>query len=141
MLLAIRLAPGQEDFVGPFSEWPEDARDPAHLHVIDAGVGPVGFFRIDPAFHARIPTLPPGSHGLRGLLIDRDHQGRGLGARALRALPDHIRRSYPGLGRLWLTVDAPNTLAHALYLRTGWVRGGPDVAGRDGLEHLLRLDL
>ena len=137
----MRRAPGQEGYVGLYEDWPKEMRAPENLHVIDDGDGPVGFFRIDPAFDLRVPSLTKGSHGLRGLLIDARLQGRGLGRSVMEALPVYLSGRFPGLRHVFLTVDAPNDRAHRLYRGTGWLPHGPDHAGDNGIEYVLRLDL
>ena len=137
----MRPAPDQAGLVGRFADWPDETRDRAFLHVIEHEGAPVGFFRIDPAFHDRDPRLPPGAHGLRGLLIDAGRQGRGIGRAALTALPGHLRACHD-LTEVFLTVDRPNTRAIHLYEATGWTPVGlPDLAGRSGPEMVMRRDL
>ncbi|SHI37042.1 GNAT family N-acetyltransferase [Wenxinia saemankumensis] len=140
-LLTLRSGPGQERFAGRFADWPEAARDPRYLHVIERQGRIVGLFRIDPAFDARVPGLPAGAHGVRGLLIDAASQGTGIGTAVMEGLPAHLRACHPGLRLVWLTVDHDNPGARRLYERTGWVRHLPDFAGTDGPEHVFRREL
>lgn len=68
---------------------------------------------------------------LRGLRIDRNHQGRGLGRRALAACIDDLRRRHPGVRTLVAHVDHGNRRAIDLYRGAGfreadaWDFGGP----------------
>ena len=141
-LSAIRLGPGQDNFVSTFDDWPDAARDMSHLHIIDANRAAAGFFRIDPEFQRRDPRLPNGTHGLRGLLIDAARQGQGIGHAAFTALPDHLRSTYPELDAVWLTVDTPNTAAIRLYEATGWQRSPLGTfIGPGGPEWIYRLPL
>ena len=124
--------------MAPYGQWSAEARG-HDLHLICEERTLRGFFRIDRALDRRDPRLPPGAHGLRGLLIDAAHQGRGLGRAAFEALPGYIRRCYPALSEIWLTVDADNTPAIRLYEATGWERAPLDpFPGRSGPEPVYR---
>ena len=131
----LTLAPGQDGFVGTIADM-TDAPDPLQdFHVIEQGAAPVGFFKIDRAYERRHPELGAGAHALRGLLIDAAHQGRGLGRAAMGLLPGYIRAHYPAARHLWLTVDADNAAAIALYTASGWQREpGFAYVGRVGPE-------
>ncbi len=69
-----------------------------------------------------------GQLGLFHLLIDREHQGRGFGRAALRAVAELARRT-PGCARLRLTVHPDNRAAIGLYRSEGFVEDGLDGDG------------
>jgi diamine N-acetyltransferase len=69
-----------------------------------------------------------GSYGLGGIVVDRRHQGRGLGRAALDALVAHLR-AQPAPGPIGLTVHADNDRARGLYARYGFVDTGETLDG------------
>ena len=123
---ALRVAPEQYPYVGDVEFNLIDAeRDPqsdAMAVLADGQV--IGFYRLD---HA--PTLVtcqplPAGIGLRAFLIDRAHQGRGLGSRAIAAACRDIERRYPGKRILGLNVDCRNVAAVRAYRKAGFVDSG-----------------
>ena len=78
-----------------------------------------------------------GTYNLGGIIIDHQHQGRGLGRAALDALVAHLRaRSVPG--DIALTVHAEHERARGLYERYGFAATGDVVEGE--LVMVLRQD-
>ena len=140
-VLHLELGPGQEDFVGAIAEMVRDPRASMDFHAIRRGDEAVGFFQIDPDFAWDVPQLLAGAWGLRGFLIGAQYQGRGIARAALRTLPAYLRETYPGLRRLWLTVNCRNVVARHTYLSAGWADEGelfPE--GRSGPQHILHLE-
>ena len=133
--------PEQESFVGSAAESLRLAPPDRDFHLGLDGEDVVAFFTIDPGFSARIPRLPDGAHGLRGLIVDPARQGRGYGRALMEALPAYLAARYPGLDSIWLSVDLGNAAARRLYARTGWRLDGPEIPGREGPEAVLRLEL
>ena len=131
----LRLAAGQDGFVGPIADMVNEPDLLQDFHIVRDGTVVAGFFKIDRAYERRHPELGPGAHALRGLLIDAARQGQGLGRAVMGALPRHMAAHYPGLAHLWLTVDAGNASAIGLYQATGWQREpGFVYQGRSGPE-------
>ncbi|WP_397448998.1 GNAT family N-acetyltransferase [Pseudomonas sp. NA-150] len=101
---------------------------------------PAGFLLLK-----RGALLPPwadkDSATLHALQIDFRMQGRGLGKLCLHALPEVVRRIWPDVTQLMLSVDADNEAARGLYLGLGWVDTGNGYRGRVGYERRLVLDL
>jgi GNAT superfamily N-acetyltransferase len=73
------------------------------------------------------------------MMVHRDHQGRGLGARLMHAVEAHARAA----GCRLLTLDTKSgSAAERLYRRLGWVHTGtiprfafdPDGKGLHGTE-------
>ncbi|CAB5532235.1 Spermine/spermidine acetyltransferase [Pseudomonas putida] len=62
------------------------------------------------------------------LMIDRNHQGRGYGRAALRALMAHLH-SLPGGPSVALGVDPENVGARRLYASEGFVETGEVIDG------------
>jgi len=102
---------------------------------------PVGFFVLD---RGGVPGAERhrGAVGLRALFVDAGHQGRGIGAAALRALPGFARQRFPGAPAIVLTVNETNPVARRVYLRAGFRDTGERYhGGRLGPQQVLRLDL
>ena len=137
---ALRADPAQYVFVGDVAANLVDAEAAPHSEAMAvlAGGEVVGFYRID---------LRPGAFAgcdygeacasLHSLLIDRAHQGRGLGARALAACCADLEQRHPGLRLLALTVNCANLGAIRAYRRAGFVNGGLYFGGRAGPQHLM----
>lgn len=132
----LHLPAHQAPFVGDIAEMTDEPDTKQEFHFARAGSNIIGFFKIDRDFSRHVAQVPPGGHGLRGLLIGGQFQGKGYGAALLQALPQYVARSYP-IKHLWLAVDAANTPAITLYERTGWTHTGTPTQGRSGLEHLM----
>jgi len=135
-LIALRMRPGQEDFVSPVARTLADAlqRPDSRPMAVFAGQVPIGFYRTE----ARVRTLSEPAVGLRSFLLDADWQGRGLGQIAMEAAIADAARYYPAARLLALTVNVRNTTALRLYLRAGFVDTGElYMGGRSGPQHLL----
>jgi diamine N-acetyltransferase len=139
-LLALRVAPGQERFVGSVTDALEDAgaypvANPWYRGVY-AGDEPVGFVMLS---WECIPQPPEiiGPWFLWKLLIDARHQHRGYGREVVRLVADLVRSA--GAQEL-LTSHVPDLEGGPgpFYTRLGFVPTGElDAAG----EIILTLDL
>ena len=139
-LAGLRQHPGQ--YAGDGAEMIRDPTPGLSLHAIEADGVLVGMFKLDPRYHERHDFAAPESIGLRGVLIDAAHQGRGLGQRAMAALPDHVRAQYPAARQIVLTVNLLNPAARATYLKSGFRDEGEIyTGGTRGPQHVMRLDL
>ena len=92
-----------------------------------ADAGPVGF-----AMWARDPD--DGSYWIGGFLIDRHHQGRGLGRAAMEALIAYLSGEV-GAGRIALSYSPDNDVARRLYASLGFIETGE----MEGSERVARL--
>ena len=99
---------------------------------------PAGFFMLK-----RQTCLPhwaqSGAATLHALQIDCRLQGQGLGKACMRALPEAIRRTWPEVDQVMLSVDADNLPALNLYRGEGWVDTGEAYQGRIGFERRMAL--
>jgi diamine N-acetyltransferase len=138
-VLALRLAPGQERFIGSVEDsLAEAAREPEGkpwFRAVYAGDEPVGFVMLS----WNVETRPPEVHGpwfLWKLLFDQRHQHRGYGAKVVRQVAGLVQAE--GAAEL-LTSHVPGDGGPAgFYERLGFVPTGElDANG----EVVLRLPL
>ncbi|SDE42213.1 GNAT family N-acetyltransferase [Limimaricola pyoseonensis] len=142
VLRALRPLPEQEQFSGTAVTILGDDRAGIEVHVILAGGAPVGLFKVDRAYEDGRHFAEAGAWGLRGVMIDARHQGRGIGGAAFGQLPGYLRAAYPDLRRIWLTVNCRNPAARQTYLRGGWIDDGTLYhGGAAGPQHVMRLEL
>lgn len=107
--------------------------------ILDEQRKPVGFFVLD---ETPSPADPSADLVLRAFFVDRAHQRRGVGGRALAALPGLVNRELPDARTVVLTVNVRNQVAHQLYLRHGFTETGElYLGGGAGPQHVLRLVL
>ena len=138
-VLAVRLAPGQEQFVTTVADSLEEAEEHPEgnpwFRAVYADDEPVGFVMLS----WDVEPQPPDIHGpwfLWKLLIDFRHQGKGYGREVVRQIVELVRRH--GATEL-LTSHVPGEDGPAgFYARLGFVPTGE--LDPDG-EILLRLDL
>lgn len=138
-VLALRVAPEQERFVGPVREALADAADcpqanPWYRAVYD-GATPVGFVMLS----WNVEPSPPDIIGpwfLWKLLIDRDHQGHGHGADVVRQVAAIVRAE--GARELLTSYVPDDSGPGRFYGRLGFVPTG-DVDGAG--ETIVRLVL
>ncbi|WP_386680811.1 GNAT family N-acetyltransferase [Loktanella sp. R86503] len=141
-LIALAVAPEQEQFSDQPARLLNQPGDTADLHLIYDAAALVGMFRIDPQFARTHDFAPANAFGLRSVIVDRAHQGRGIGTAMIRALPAYLMVQYPAARQLYLTVNLRNPAARASYLRGGFHDTGAQYLGGDaGPQHILRLDL
>jgi len=97
---------------------------------------PVGLYLGDEmvgfAMWARDPA--DGSHWIGGFLVDRTHQGRGLGRASVLAMIDWLRSAH-GAGEIALSYAPDNAVAGRLYASVGFRETGE----REGDEVVARL--
>jgi GNAT superfamily N-acetyltransferase len=121
----LRVSPEQEKFAGKdVAEYVRSWRDD-DLHfcfLIVSPEGPVGFFALDFAGdrHAAYVSDRDGFAVLRCFFIDERHQGKKFAGKALQHLPEYVRREFPALKKIYLTVNEKNPVAQNLYLRAGY---------------------
>lgn len=84
------------------------------IHTDDEG--PLGIVTLDD-----LDDLDGGSP-LFDLRLAECHRGRGLGATILRAVTDHVFRTYPDVNRFEGTTREDNLAMRATFRRAGWVK-------------------
>lgn len=120
---------------------PEAEADPGRrpFVILDEQGEAAGFFVLD---ETPSPADPSADLVLRAFFIDRAHQRRGIGGRALSALPDLVARQLPAARMVVLTVNVRNQVARRLYLQHGFTDNGDRYSGGSaGPQHVLRLVL
>jgi GNAT superfamily N-acetyltransferase len=142
---ALEVAPGQEAYVGsPKFNIPNTLADPRSegMLVYDGDLL-VGCYRMDFSPNAITgQRYAAASVGLRAFLIDRRHQGRGLGARAALAMCGDLQSRHPDRRVLLLAVHCRNRAAIATYRHAGFIDTGRCLAGgRAGPQHLMLREL
>ncbi|PYE85814.1 GNAT family N-acetyltransferase [Pseudoroseicyclus aestuarii] len=90
-VLHLAPAPEQMEFAGSAESILSDPRPHLDFHVIREAGKAVGLFKIDRAYEDGRSFAGPGTWGLRGVMIDQHHQGRGIGRAAFAALPGYLR--------------------------------------------------
>lgn len=139
-LSGLRQNPGQ--YANDGAEMILDPTPGISFHEILRDGDTVGMFKLDPLYHQRHDFADPFSIGLRGMLIDRAHQGQGIAQAALRQLPTHIRPLHPLVRQVVLTVNLLNPAGYAAYLKAGFADLGQIYyGGGQGPQHILRLPL
>ena len=141
-LAALTVAPEQVVFSGQPADIVARADPTMDLHAILADGTPVGLFRIDRDYARAHGFARPGDLGLRSVIVDRHHQGRGIGSAMVRALPAYLARHYPDATDIYLTVNLRNPGARKSYLNGGFVDAGAQyLGGSAGPQHILHMVL
>ena len=138
-VLALRVAPEQERFVGSVRDALADAAEYPHAmpwyRAVYADDEPVGFVMLS----WNVPPRPPeiiGPWFLWKLITDRRHQGRGYGAATVRLVAELVRAE--GATELLTSYVAEDGGPAGFYARLGFVPTGDlDVNG----EVIVRLPL
>lgn len=139
-LAGLRQHPGQ--YANDGADMIGDDTPRLSFHAVHADGVLVGMFKLDPLYSERHRFAEPTDLGLRGVLIDIDQQGKGLGTQAMTALPDYAAAIYPEMRRLVLTVNLMNPAAYAAYRHAGFRdEGGIYAGGSRGPQHILWADL
>lgn len=120
----IAVRPDQERFAGTVDAALSESEAAVDLHEIREGGEVVGLFKIDRSYHLRHAFAQADHLGLRGVILDRNRQGRGLGTAAMTALKNYLPPAYPGKARVWLTVNMANPAAIAAYRKAGFIETG-----------------
>jgi GNAT superfamily N-acetyltransferase len=138
-VLALRVAPDQEQFVGSVQRALDDAAEYPHANpwyrAVYADEVPVGFVMVSWNVEPRPPEII-GPWFLWKLLIDERYQGRGYGSEAVRQIADLVRAE--GARELMTSyVEGPGGPA-GFYERLGFV---PTGERDDNGEVIVRLVL
>lgn len=92
---------------------------------------PVGFAMFGYGLMEGDPAIAQGNYVLVRLMIDRRHQGKGLGKAALGACLDYLRTFPCGPAtHVWLSYEPENHAARALYHAAGFEENG-EMCGQE----------
>lgn len=140
----LELAPEQLDFVGdPLRMMMAALEDGTRYpHVIESGGAAVGVLTLQQGAATLAGWADDDSVWLlRGFLIDRRRQGRGLGTAAavsaVKAARNLTRRSGSGESGVVLSVNVRNPAGQAAYLRAGFSDVGEYLGGRAGPQRVM----
>lgn len=140
----LELGPGQQQFVGDplrmvLAGLAEESRRP---YVIEAAGRAVGVLTLQ-AGAARLAGWPDDHSAwlLRGFLIDRRYQGRGLGplaaAAAVAAAEKLTFRHHTGEAGVVLSVNEANPAGLSAYRHAGFVDRGEYTGGQSGPQRIM----
>ncbi len=131
-VLTLSVAPGQEEFVASNAVSIAQAHfhEDAWFRAIYDGATPIGFVML-----SDIPEKA--EYFLWRMMVDRNHQRRGYGKRALELLVEHVR-TRPGATHLHVSYKVGDGSPEEFYRRFGFIPTG-DV-NKDG-EHLAKIEL
>ncbi|MEE2569632.1 GNAT family N-acetyltransferase [Pseudarthrobacter sp. J64] len=140
----LELAPGQTDFVGDPLRMVMAALEDGtrHPHVIEGGGAAVGVLTLQRGAATLAGWADDDTAWLlRGFLIDRRMQGKGLGTAAamaaVTAARQLTRRSGSGELGVVLSVNSRNTAGMSAYLRAGFADVGEYLGGRAGPQRIM----
>jgi GNAT superfamily N-acetyltransferase len=138
-VLALRVAPDQEQFVGSVQRALDDAAEYPHANpwyrAVYADEVPVGFVMVSWNVEPRPPEII-GPWFLWKLLIDERYQGRGYGSEAVRQIADLVRAE--GATELLTSYVEASGGPAGFYERLGFVATGERD---DNGEVIVRLPL
>lgn len=120
----ITVAPEQVKFAGTVDDVLVPQAETLDLYEIHQDGAAVGIFRIDRAYHLAYDFAAPADLGLRGVIVDRNQQGQGVGRKAMAELKRFLPPLYPDRTKLWLTVNMANPAAIAVYEKAGFADTG-----------------
>ncbi|MHA2937230.1 N-acetyltransferase family protein [Vibrio sp. RC27] len=117
---SIRLADEQVKFACTADEFLRDDCKTIHLHVIKSDDAVVGFFKLDIAYSSHYEFCSENSIGLRSFALDKNQQGKGLGAGSVKALFAYLKSFYSDYNSIYLTVNCKNPIAFSCYQKGGF---------------------
>lgn len=105
---------------------------------------PVAFFALDfdVGRHTKYIDEQFGVCVLRGMIVDQGMQGLGIGNRIIELLPSFVRTTYPGIKKIYLTVNLRNESAIHVYRKNGFQPHHELYAGGSaGLQFVMHQEL
>lgn len=137
----IQVEPDQIRFSGTVAQAFDEQEEGVDFHAILDNNYVVGFFKIDRLYHDTYDFARKDELGLRGFMIDRNAQGRGIATAAVTALPAYLAAQYPDRRAVVLTVNLQNPGAIRCYLKGGFTDTRSIYPhGIAGPQHILRRD-
>lgn len=99
---------------------------------------PIGFFGLRHGESALPYVDYPNALLLHSFLIDFKQQGKGFAKKALKLLPDFVKKHFPMMNEIVLAVNEKNTVAKHLYLATNFQDRGRRRMGPIGQQLILQ---
>ncbi len=98
---------------------------------------PVGFFSLDFSNDRLIYTSNIDAVLLRSFSVNPAFQGKGIAKTALLQLPAFVKQHFPATTEIVFGVNARNTSAYQLYLKTGYSDSGSIYEGIKGPQYVM----
>lgn len=136
----VKLADEQVKFAGTAEEFLSDNSESNHRYVIKSNGDVVGFFKIMLSFSLGLDYsfCPKNSLVLGIFAIGVNHQGKGIGTRAIQALLPYLKINYPESELVYLTVNCKNPTAKRCYHKSNFVDTGElYLGGEAGPQHIM----
>ena len=127
--LEVRTAPGQLKFVADHEPVALVILAKCYLRPGDLEWEPFGIYADDSMVGIVALAWSGEACEIYHLVIDRAHQGRGLGKAAMQMIVEWVRRERPACRSLRLTLHPENERARRLYTSVGFVPSGEDRQG------------
>lgn len=121
---AVRVADDQLRFVAGYQPVALVILAKAYVRQGDLDWEPLAFLLEESAVGVAALAHDGPRSELLHLAVDHRHQGRGLGAVAVRRVLDHLASTRPECQEAWLTVHPDNERAQRLYRRAGFTPSG-----------------
>nr|WP_243449989.1 GNAT family N-acetyltransferase [Neobacillus terrae] len=133
----------QKKFTGmPENALPLALEDPDRTPVVILSEdNPVGFFVLHIGSEIFPFTNNPDAVLLRAFSINHGEQGKGYAKQAMLLLAGFVKTLHPDKKEIILAVNAKNTSAKSLYLKTGFRDNGQEREGSRGMQHILHMNL
>lgn len=139
LLMDMKVSPEQQAFVSGFAELYKDRTQDHEFYVINQGKELLGFFMLDKAYSKEYTFTEQHELGLRNLVIDQPHQGKGYAVQALKRLLNYLYGAYPDYKSVCLTVNKNNQQAYHCYIKAGFKDTGKLYTGApSGPQHIMR---
>lgn len=114
----------------------QDLQDPNKMVVvIIEQQTPVGFFVLDK--DTSNLTTNQQAVMIRSLSINPIYQGKGIGKRAMTAVPNFVRQHVTGINEIVLSVNMKNSAAYRVYQQAGYCDTGELIDGPEGAQHVM----
>lgn len=138
-LFDFQLPPDQHQFTGLPREVLDLSIEDTNRYpiVIVNGEEAVGFFVLHQGIDISPFSTNPQAILLRALSINILHQGKGYGKKAMKLVPQFVKRNFPQVNEIVLAVNEKNLGAKKMYDSAGFIDQGEKRMGKIGSQYLL----
>ncbi len=102
---------------------------------------PIGYFVLDLSKEKLDFTEESNAILLRSLSLNPLFQGKGLGKQAMLLTDEFVKKNFPEIKKIVLSVNVRNTSAYQLYLKSGYSDSGRIFVGIKGPQHIMEKQL